>query len=80
MDWQYPPPELHLSSLSSNPPMKLSYAYIPSSDSGMDAMAKDKSSLARGQVEASVPTFSLIYIISLTWNFVGYFVGCPRSL
>ena len=38
-------------------------------------MAKDKSSLARGQVEASVPTFSLIYIISLTWNFVGYLVS-----
>ena len=55
--------------------MKLSYAYIPSSDSGMDAMAKDKSSLARGQVEASVPTFSLIYIISLTWDFVGCLVN-----
>ena len=65
MDWQYPPPEPYLSSLDSNPPMKLSYANFPSSDSGMDAMAKDKSSLARGQVEANVSAFSLIYIISL---------------
>ena len=41
----------------------------------MDAMAKDKSSLARDQVEANVSAFSLIYIISLTWDFVGCLVN-----